>query len=629
MYVCCFYTYILRAILTNLTKIKNSNARTRTVTIGHIHVIAALSATPTSSSSSALSSDCFALKMFFGNPIQSYMTDDDSPSFPAGSSSEGSHSWPPPTSNAFSPQFPTFTASNDVFLPQNDSSRTHNHLMMNPNHFQTTNAANFFPIIASASHVDLVASNNPVYINLLQSYNTLFEQYRQLQMSFTQAPFSTSNASHASSARSLSSLSASTSSATTEIINKTTFPSIRFWNRDSFNKSQNEKKTATMNMKPGARGGARAAKNINAMAQYVEHEDGTIATGQEVKEMRRTQRSIFREIRTNFPDQLPASWGGASLAVITYHREQMYKAHPCLRLCTADWKVRLLATDAYSSWYGKAVKNKRNADASSDEDEDDEDDEDDKDDEDDEDDDTEAGRQRSARPRSSAPPRSSASSASAASSSAAFHAAGPSSKRKSTFLPSQQAKRAKPTSPDPGSSAQQPGTPSGTPNPTSASSTSNSSHSDSSQTVPPPTTPPAAGSLITEQSSLSSAPPLSSATPPVYLTQPAVPPKSPASKHIPSSNANNSSSSPALLSAAAANARDGVQAPQADRPTPLAPAKETMPILTEFDIVNPLETEYGPPSGPTQRRDAASSIATTSKAPKQNKKRVTKSLSPE
>ncbi|KAJ7830161.1 hypothetical protein B0H14DRAFT_2807963 [Mycena olivaceomarginata] len=94
------------------------------------------------------------------------------------------------------------------------------------------------------------------------------------------------------------------------------------------------------------------------MTTYLEKEDGTILTGKEAQEIRNTQLAVYREILRVSPDDLPKTWGAASLTVLNYHRAQMYAAHPCLRLCKSHWKVDFLATNTYSSWYTKAVKRK-------------------------------------------------------------------------------------------------------------------------------------------------------------------------------------------------------------------------------------------------------------------------------
>ncbi|KAJ7799428.1 hypothetical protein B0H14DRAFT_2903000 [Mycena olivaceomarginata] len=94
------------------------------------------------------------------------------------------------------------------------------------------------------------------------------------------------------------------------------------------------------------------------MTTYLEKEDRTILTGKEAQEIRNTQLAVYREILRVSPDDLPKTWGVASLTVLNYHRAQMYAAHPCLRLCKSHWKVDFLATNTYSNWYTKAVKRK-------------------------------------------------------------------------------------------------------------------------------------------------------------------------------------------------------------------------------------------------------------------------------
>ncbi|KAK7020790.1 hypothetical protein R3P38DRAFT_3197212 [Favolaschia claudopus] len=94
------------------------------------------------------------------------------------------------------------------------------------------------------------------------------------------------------------------------------------------------------------------------MTNYIEKEDGSIISGKEAQEIRATQLVIYRDIQRACPEDLPKTWGAASLAVITYHRAHMYAAHPILRLCSGHWKVERLATQTYSSWYSRNVAKK-------------------------------------------------------------------------------------------------------------------------------------------------------------------------------------------------------------------------------------------------------------------------------
>ncbi|KAK7001537.1 hypothetical protein R3P38DRAFT_3284373 [Favolaschia claudopus] len=533
--------------------------------------------------------------MTYGLPIESPVTDTDPSTLPAGLPSDPSAFWATMSSNPFTSQTQSFNASNALFPSQNNPNSMQHQFMNNSGY----SAPNFLSVISSASHVDLIASNNPVYLNLLQSYNTLFEQHRQLQM---QTVSSALQSSRNPSALSLSAPSLTPSAAPTELINDTTFPSIRFWTRDNFNKSQSNKKTTTMNGKAGARGSVRAAKDINVMHLYVEHEDGTVATGREVREMRKTQRSIFRQIKNSFPTELPSTWGAASIAVIKYHRDEMYSAHPCLRLCTSHWKVSLMATDAYSSWYTKNVKNKAAVDQSSDED--------------DSDDDAE----------SSSPPPSSARSTSAAPSVKVP------SKRNRTFVPSTLRKKAKTASPDPSPVPQEEVIPpsstdpiissssSPTPPPIPPTSTNNSSTSPMDTAAPtldlpaadhPTPTRPPASTLPPRDKSVTPSEPAPTPAADASLDEPA---------HVAGGATPDHPPNPlVLLSAAAANELNAQR----------IASSGSGAGLNEFDIVNPLETQFGPPSGPTQRSDALSNNGVP-RPSKQTKKRVNKnSLSAE
>ncbi|KAF8164216.1 hypothetical protein K438DRAFT_1775552 [Mycena galopus ATCC 62051] len=68
-------------------------------------------------------------------------------------------------------------------------------------------------------------------------------------------------------------------------------------------------------------------------------------------------RTIWRQILHTSPNELPRTWTQASITVVNYHRSELYTAHPLLRFCEHHWKVNLLATTGYPSWYKKNVKN--------------------------------------------------------------------------------------------------------------------------------------------------------------------------------------------------------------------------------------------------------------------------------
>ncbi|KAJ7023771.1 hypothetical protein C8F04DRAFT_1401526 [Mycena alexandri] len=404
--------------------------------------------------------------------------------------------------------------------------------------------------ISMASHADLVMANNTTYIDLLQRYSALTEQHRRLQLSVTQQPpqpaSSPSLLSHHSAATSLPSTSPLfTLPGATDLADQKDFPLVRWWDRTSYTKSQSTKKTTTMNSESGKRGGARAAKDINVMHQYLETEDGKSVSGLTAKAMRTHQRTIFREIRKRAPEELPATWGNASLSVVNYHRAEMYKAHPLLRLCQSHWKVDLMAISAYSSWYLKNVKNKQR-DSQSDSDSDDNSDQE---------------------PSASSVVASSSASTSSSSASGAplTRTKGPQ-KRTKHFAPSQQPKKLKPTPP--------------------SSSDIPSPSSDAATSSPDPS------SDFPSTESSASSPSLSSVSTP--------------STELP---------------------------PPAETPTDTAPPNTSISSATTTTtvIVSPIDEEFGPASGPTQRSDAvdAGTASKSRKANKQAKKRATKSSTAE
>ncbi|KAJ7711773.1 hypothetical protein B0H16DRAFT_1744851 [Mycena metata] len=392
--------------------------------------------------------------------------------------------------------------------------------------------------IAMACHADLVMANNSTYIDLLQRHNALTEQHRCLQLFVNQQPPQPASSSSLLSYHSAATSLPSSLPGATNLADQKDFPLVRWWDRVSYTKSQSTKKMTTMNSESGKRGGARATKNINVMHQYLETED-----------------------------ELPATWGNASLSVVNYHRAEMYKAYPLLRLCQSHWKVDLMATSAYSSWYLKNVKKKQ------------------RDSESDSDSDSDDSSDHEPSASSVAASSSTSTSSSSASSAPSTRTKGPT-KRTKHFAPSQQPKKLKPTPPSL----------SDIPSP-----------SDAATPSPDPSS-----EFLSTESSVSS-PSLSSVSAPsIELPPPEETPASSASAPISNPEENTAFSTPSTATA----------------PPNTSISSATM---TTIVIVSPIDEEFEPASGPTQRRDAldAGTASKPRKSNKQAKKKATKSSTAE
>ncbi|KAK7006630.1 hypothetical protein R3P38DRAFT_3213957 [Favolaschia claudopus] len=184
--------------------------------------------------------------------------------------------------------------------------------------------------LTTASHNDL-CNVNATYTNLFHAFTVAKEQLSTLQVAFNTLSKSVTQS------RSEASTSPLSTSLSTELADRKDprLSKIHFWDRQT----------------SAPRGNKRMAADINVMTNYIEKEDESIISGKEAQEIRATQLVIYRDIQRACPEDLPKTWGAASLAVITYHRAHMYAAHPILRLCSGHWKVERLATQTYSSWY--------------------------------------------------------------------------------------------------------------------------------------------------------------------------------------------------------------------------------------------------------------------------------------
>ncbi|KAJ7626654.1 hypothetical protein DFH06DRAFT_1443723 [Mycena polygramma] len=508
--------------------------------------------------------------MAVGYPIQSFVSD----------SNAWDASWLDNLDTSFGASSTSYTSAGPSHghpMTPNDAYMQHSTSFPDPGHWQDTRAYGHpsSDMLSSATHTDLIAANNMAYTTLLHQHNSLFAQYRALQLSIAQSGLP--NSSHPPQASSSSVL---TTTASTALANPKDFPNVRWWDRASYNKAQNKNKSTTLNAPAPQRGGARAAKGINVMSQYLENSDGKSVSGREAQEIRATQRSVYAQIKATTPAELPKTWGEASISVNNYHRAQMYAAHPILRLCNSHWKVDLLATTTYPSWYLKNVKNKHKSHADESEDSD-----------------SDSG-DGGAEPEPVEPRKQTR-------------------KRKSTktFTPSDQPKRQKHNKDAPTTDSELIRSPSDVDTSSVSSGTTPpppiaSSAPSASSTNPP--APPSAASSITapapsSSSSASSGPtpaPSSASTPSVESTQD--PPTSPLAQQprleeqaIPSSTATES-----------------------PLPAALPPSLSTA-LPKPFVVINPLDEEFGAATGPTQRSENIAGTADTSSI-----KRPNNSLSP-
>lgn len=139
------------------------------------------------------------------------------------------------------------------------------------------------------------------------------------------------------------SLSAST---TPDVIaQKDDYPNIKFWARQDWNEAKQDIGTH----RQGERGRSQAAQGVNVAMRYIEDENGQVIDGHRASAMRKLAHSIWMALANT--GKAPAKWSQADIVVAQSYRRKMRHHFPKLQLCENDWKVDLIASDNYPSWY--------------------------------------------------------------------------------------------------------------------------------------------------------------------------------------------------------------------------------------------------------------------------------------
>ncbi len=133
------------------------------------------------------------------------------------------------------------------------------------------------------------------------------------------------------------------------------FPQMKYWRRQAWKVHEDEQNDSTgLVSKRGQRGGARSARGINVMMQYIENADGSPISGDYAAEMREFTRSIWRGLDKR--KAAPEKWGDATKDVRKHFYFEMEKEFYMLRLCENHWKSQAIATAIYSQWCRVYVK---------------------------------------------------------------------------------------------------------------------------------------------------------------------------------------------------------------------------------------------------------------------------------
>ena len=129
------------------------------------------------------------------------------------------------------------------------------------------------------------------------------------------------------------------------------FPSVKYWCRHEWSASE-DLQVASI----GAPGKTRAAQGENVSMKFVEDENGIVIDGYRASSIRKLARSLWAGLSK--AGKAPKSWGKVDAQTSSQFQIEMCRKFPELRLCEGNWKVDLIATMNYPSWYSNQAKEK-------------------------------------------------------------------------------------------------------------------------------------------------------------------------------------------------------------------------------------------------------------------------------
>ncbi|GLB40826.1 hypothetical protein LshimejAT787_0900410 [Lyophyllum shimeji] len=146
-----------------------------------------------------------------------------------------------------------------------------------------------------------------------------------------------------SSAASTASLSLSSAPLPVPALKQTDYPNIKYWTKKKYTAAKKNKKSST--------GFDQADDQENTMTWYVETEEGEPVDGATVTSMRSLARTLYASLASRGME--PSHWSEATLEAHNYFEHHMCREFPQLSYGANNWKAHMIATDNYSSWYGK------------------------------------------------------------------------------------------------------------------------------------------------------------------------------------------------------------------------------------------------------------------------------------
>jgi hypothetical protein len=129
------------------------------------------------------------------------------------------------------------------------------------------------------------------------------------------------------------------------------FSAVKYWSRHEWSASE-DLQVASI----GAPGKARAAQGENVSMKFVEDENGNVIDGYRASSIRKLARSLWAGLSK--AGKAPKSWGKVDAQTSSQFQIEMCRKFPELRLCEGNWKVDLIATMNYPSWFSNQAKEK-------------------------------------------------------------------------------------------------------------------------------------------------------------------------------------------------------------------------------------------------------------------------------
>jgi len=118
---------------------------------------------------------------------------------------------------------------------------------------------------------------------------------------------------------------------------------VGYWKREDYITEKKSKKGITSIVKE------IASKNKNTMTWYVQDVHGQPVDGERVEAIRARARSIWNQLLRM--GVAPVKWSDVGLDALDLYEHHMVTRFPELSYCDDNWKVHMIATDNYPSWW--------------------------------------------------------------------------------------------------------------------------------------------------------------------------------------------------------------------------------------------------------------------------------------